>query len=133
MNIPLFNQLLICIFHCFINISARNTLIPTILPLSWLNVFDYIQIGRYASVMLLNKCSDCWMEDWKGRGWRKAPQNTEYQGLKKDGLREVRVSQRNESESDWVYEGARLNFYVTKARSQMRWCIWASQKGVFLL
>lgn len=33
-----------------------------------INVFYYIQIGRHASVMLLNKCSDCWMEDWKGRG-----------------------------------------------------------------
>lgn len=50
-----------------------------------------------------------------------------YQGLKKkkDGLREVRVSQRNESGSDWVCEGARFRFYVTEARSQMRWCTWA--------
>lgn len=47
-----------------------------------------------------------------------------YQGLKKDGLRGVRVSRRNESGSGWMCEGARFKFYIIDARNQVRWCTW---------
>ena len=131
MNIPFFIQPTTYLgtnylhFHYFINIPAINILVPTILPSSRTKCFLIIpklggtcQWGSLINVPLV--------VEWKieSAEARERLLQKPYQGLKKDGLRGVRVSRRNESGSGWMCEGARFEFYIIEARNQIRWCTW---------